>query len=76
VRSRAPLDSAALAVVFGFYRRHGVGRFHPPADAATRTAAARAVALGWLWEPGPGMLALTTDGMAATAPYRIAGDAP
>lgn len=73
---RASLDSSALAGVFASYRRYGIGRFTPPEDLATRSALARAVTLGWLWEPRPGTLALTPAGLEAIGPYRTAGDLP
>jgi hypothetical protein len=62
-------DRAARAALWRAYLHHGIAAFSVTARNPNAAEYRRAVLLGWLWEPRPGALAITPQGLDALAPY-------
>jgi hypothetical protein len=64
--------AAALAALFGAYRRYGAGQFRVNLNGPNAGPLKQARDLGWCWWPTADTCCLTTDGVKALAPYRVA----
>lgn len=62
-------DNAARAALWQAYCHHGSHAWTPSRHNPHGPQYCRALALGWLWEPRPGALAITPDGLDALAGY-------
>jgi hypothetical protein len=62
-------DRASRAALWQAYRHHALHAWTPARHDPHAEQYARALLLGWLWEPRPGTLAITEAGLAELSAF-------
>jgi hypothetical protein len=62
-------DRSARAALWQAYLHHGIATFAATTRNPNREQYRRCLLLGWLWEPRPGALAITPEGLDVIRPF-------